>query len=232
MTELTYEQYCFIGLQEQHAEADGIKAVISESYTATALRYGVPPVFETGKFRPRKGDAIVIRSDKVINKQPWEKYCREYQPQCDHSFLSRAFSQCHTHYCDFLVRKYTNRFNSPSQDVLDKLNLLTQITSVEKIFQEKYAAGLKAFAFPPVYQLLHQCYQLRQAYAGHRWAINVLAKKRGWSEEKREVMYIQARKEHHDEAERLRLSSLPSLPPLPLGTPRIILLPLPVEVRA
>lgn len=222
--DLTFEQYRFIGLQEQHAEVDGALATISESYTATAMRYDIPAVIDTGKFRPRKGDSIFIRVDKVINDQPWKKYLRLYVPQYDHSFLSRAFFHVYPDYCDFLTRMHTPRYKTPSADVYNNLNLLTQITSIEKINKEKYMAGPTAFACREIYELMHQCYQLRGEYVERRKIVNRLALRYKWSEVRKEYEFVQARKECHEKAEALRRQPLPSLEPLPPGTPRIILI--------
>jgi hypothetical protein len=222
---LTFERHRLIGLQEQHAEVDGARAIISESYTATAIRYGVPAVIDTGKFRPRKGDPIFIRVDKVINNQPWKKYLKIYVPQHDHSFMSRAFFLIHPDYCDFLIRMYTPRYKNPSETVYNHLILLTQIMSVEKIHQEKYAIGPEAFAYPWLYDLMHRCYQLRKEYVITRRIVYSLAKKHGWSQVKRERELVQARTEYHEKAEVLRQTPLPSpLEPLPPGMQKIILI--------
>lgn len=222
---LTFEQYRLVGLQEQHAEVDGARAIISESYTATALRYNVPAVIDTGKFRPRKGDPIFIRVDKVINNQPWKKYLRIYVPQHDRSFMSRGFSRVYPDYCDFLIRMHTSRFKNPSDPVYNYLVLLSQIMSVEKIHQEKYTIGSTAFACPWAYELMHQCYQLREEYVITRRIIYSLAKKHKWSEVKRERELILARTQYHEKAEELRQASLPTpLDPLPPGTPKILLI--------
>lgn len=223
---LTFEQYRLIGLKEQHAEVDAARAIVSESYSATALRFGIPLTIETGKFRPKAGDPITIRADKVINEYPWRLYLQKYVPQHDRSFLSRAFVEVYTGYCDFLLRMYTPRFRTPSQEVMGYLTLLTQLTAIEKILREKWVNGPQAFAYPGVYALMSQCYQLREEYATRRHAINSLAKKYQWGEVRKEAEFLLLRREYRGRAETLRESQTHLVvEPLPSGTPSIILLP-------
>ena len=224
---LTFEEYRRIGLQEQHAEIDVARAIISESYTAAAMRLGIPACIDTGKFRPKKGDAIRIRVDKVVNEHPWNMYKKKYIPQHDHSFLSRAFVRVHPGYCDFLIRFYTSRYRTPAPQVQRYLELLAELTSAEKIMREKWLGGPKAFAFPAVYEIMDQCYHLRDEYAARCKAINSLAKRYGWNEIRREAERLLARREIHQQTEQVRQMTL-TLPvePLPSGLPRILLLPI------
>ncbi len=222
---ITFEQHQFMYLQEQHAEVDGVRAIIALSHTAAAMRYGVPVKIDTGKFRPRKGTPITICPQGVINKYPWDKYCRTYNPQHDHSFLSRAFVLTYPDYSDFIMRFYTKQYRDPSPEVHQHLLIMSQLTVIEKIFKEKYAVGETAFAYPFVYQLLRECYHFRIDYNIRRRAVYTAARKHKWDEVKTEHMLIQAREERQGAIELLRLAPLPTpLTPLPPGVPRIILL--------
>lgn len=223
---LTWQEYRSIGLAEQHAEVDVAQTIISESYTATARRLGIPPIIDTGKFRPKKGDPITIRVDKVINQHPWEQYRKTYLPQYDHSFLSRAFLRVHPGYCDFLTRFYTSRFRTPAPQVYLYLSVLTQLTSAEKIMEEKWLAGPQAFAYPGVYELMNQCYQIRREYAEKHKAVNSLAKRYAWGVVRKEAERLLLRREYRVRSEQLRtLAQGITLEALPQGYSRILLLP-------
>lgn len=230
---LTFADHRLLGIVEQHAEVDGLLLTLSESHTATARRFGIPSVISTGNFRPRKGDEIFLRVDKICNKYPWERFNKEFIPPTDPSFLSRAFTRLPPNYLTWIVNDYTPRYKNLSKKVLDQILMLGQIMTVWSILvRGKYEAGPDAFACPWVYGQIRKCLGMRDRYVNEIIGLNRAAKtykmtngRRGLNPTEAIGMRIKIDARYRVEAEELgreRPGSL--LEPLPPGIPKLLLL--------